>query len=77
MRQTRVIRIAGTGKCRPGYERGVHSPDLEIAERLAKVLRVPAPFFYAADGNLAAWILAFSKVSSAVRKENCAKRWIN
>ena len=51
------------------YERGVHSPDFETSERLAKALRVPAPFFYAADDALAAWILAFSRVSPSVRKE--------
>jgi transcriptional regulator with XRE-family HTH domain len=51
------------------YERGVHYPDFETSERLAKVLRVPAPFFYATDDALAAWILAFSKVSPSVRKE--------
>jgi transcriptional regulator with XRE-family HTH domain len=50
------------------YERGVHFPDFETAERLAKVLRVPAPFFYATDDALAAWILAFSKVGPSVRK---------
>ena len=51
------------------YERGVHAPDFPTAERIAKVLRVPAPFFYATDDSLAAWILAFSKVGAAVRKE--------
>ena len=51
------------------YERGVHAPDFPTTERLAKVLRVPAPFLYAADDSLAAWILAFSKMSPSVRKE--------
>ena len=51
------------------YERGVHAPDIPTAERLAKVLRVPAPFLYAADESLADWILAFSKISTSVRKE--------
>jgi transcriptional regulator with XRE-family HTH domain len=51
------------------YERGVHAPDFPTAERLAKVLRVPAPFFYATDDTLATWILAFGKISPAVRKE--------
>ncbi len=50
------------------YERGVHFPDFETAERLAKVLRVPAPFFYATDDALAVWILAFSKVRPSERK---------
>src|SRR6185312_12403774 len=51
------------------YERGVHAPDFPTAERLAKVLRVPAPFLYAVDDSLATWILAFNKVSPSVRKE--------
>ena len=51
------------------YERGVHAPDFETAERLAETLRIPLPFLYAADDALAAWILAFSKVSLSVRKE--------
>ena len=51
------------------YERGIHAPDFPTAERLAKVLRVPAPFLYAADDSLAAWILAFGKISASARKE--------
>jgi len=51
------------------YERGVHAPDFATTERLAKVLRVPAPFLYAADESLANWILAFSKISASARKE--------
>ena len=50
------------------YERAVHSPDFETAERLAEVLGVPAPFFYAADDALAEWIVAFGRVSASVRK---------
>jgi transcriptional regulator with XRE-family HTH domain len=55
------------------YERAVHAPDFSTAERLAKALRVPAPFFYAADDSLATWILAFSKVGASVRKEVARK----
>jgi transcriptional regulator with XRE-family HTH domain len=51
------------------YERGIHAPDFPTAERLARALRVPTPFLYAADEPLAIWILAFSKISSSARKE--------
>lgn len=59
------------------YERGVHAPDFPTAERLAKVLRVPTPFFYAADDSLASWILAFGKLSPSVRKEIVRKADLN
>lgn len=41
------------------YERGKHVPDFSTAERLARALGVPTPYFYAADDALAAWILDF------------------
>jgi transcriptional regulator with XRE-family HTH domain len=41
------------------YERGKHIPDLDTAERLAEVLNVPAPFFYAKEDDLADWIISF------------------
>jgi transcriptional regulator with XRE-family HTH domain len=50
------------------YERGKHIPDIGTAARLCKVLGVPAPFLYAQDDSLAAWILVFEKVSPSVRK---------
>jgi len=46
------------------YERGKHVPDLRTAERLAKVLGVPAPYLYARDDDLAAWILAFKSTTA-------------
>jgi transcriptional regulator with XRE-family HTH domain len=50
------------------YERGKHTPDVETAARLARVLAVPAPFLYAQDNALAAWILAFGAVRPSVRR---------
>jgi transcriptional regulator with XRE-family HTH domain len=50
------------------YERGKHVPDIGTAARLCKVLGVPAPFLYAQDDSLAAWILVFEKVTPSVRK---------
>ncbi|KQT42520.1 MULTISPECIES: helix-turn-helix domain-containing protein [unclassified Methylophilus] len=46
------------------YERGVHVPDYSTLERLAQVLEVPAPYFYAADDELADWIKYFSKLTN-------------
>ena len=50
------------------YERGKHVPDVWTAARLARVLAVPAPFLYAQDHALAAWILAFDEVSASLRR---------
>lgn len=41
------------------YERGKHVPDFLMAEKLAKVLGVPAAYFYARDDRLAEYILDF------------------
>mgnify|MGYP001600814934 CR=1 FL=1 len=41
------------------YERGKHTPDFNTAERLARVLDVPVPYFYARDDDMAEWILRF------------------
>lgn len=49
------------------YERGKHVPDFSTAERLAKVLGVPVPYFYAKEDRLAEWILAFRKLTPRER----------
>jgi transcriptional regulator with XRE-family HTH domain len=51
------------------YETGKHVPDVQTAQRLAEVLEVPAPYLYAEDDLLAAWILAYSRVTPAVRRK--------
>jgi transcriptional regulator with XRE-family HTH domain len=51
------------------YETGKHVPDIQTAQRLAQVLGVPAPYLYAEDDLLAAWILAYSHVTPAARKK--------
>ncbi|WP_238914233.1 helix-turn-helix domain-containing protein [Achromobacter insolitus] len=40
------------------YELGNRIPDPELVERLGKVLQVPAPYFYAADDDIARLLLA-------------------
>jgi transcriptional regulator with XRE-family HTH domain len=51
------------------WERDRHIPDLQMVERLAVVLEVPAPYFYARDEALAAWILAFPTLSAAAKSK--------
>ena len=50
------------------YERGKHTPDYSTVERLAKVLKVPAPYLYARDDDLAKLILAHRSVSQPERQ---------
>lgn len=50
------------------YERGKHSPDFLTAQNLAKVLGVPAAYFYTEDDVLAELITAFGKMKTADRK---------
>lgn len=50
------------------YERGKHTPDYSTVERLAKVLKVPVPFFYTRDEDLAQMILRFGSLSAIERR---------
>jgi transcriptional regulator with XRE-family HTH domain len=50
------------------YERGKHSPDFSTLERLARVLKVPTPYFYARDEDLAQVILRFANLSGTRRR---------
>lgn len=50
------------------YERGKHMPDLQTLTRLAAVMRVPAPYFYCEDEELAGFILKFSALGKAQKK---------
>ncbi|WP_435873754.1 helix-turn-helix domain-containing protein [Pandoraea cepalis] len=61
------------------YETGVHEPSFEIAVKLAKVLHVPAAYFYCEDEGLAELVLAWGRLSKPERKHlrklldtNCA-----
>jgi transcriptional regulator with XRE-family HTH domain len=51
------------------YETGKHAPELETAERLAKVLDVPTPYLYSASDELAHWILAYRLAPRAERRD--------
>jgi transcriptional regulator with XRE-family HTH domain len=50
------------------YERGKHMPDLQTLTRLAAVMRVPVPYFYCQDAELADVIVKFSALGKAQRK---------
>ena len=51
------------------YERGKHAPDWLTVERLAQVLGVPVPYFYAEEDDVAQLLLAFSALKEAQRSE--------
>jgi transcriptional regulator with XRE-family HTH domain len=51
------------------YEKGKHVPDIQTVQRLAEVLEVPPPYLYAEDDQLAVWILAYPRVTPAVRRK--------
>jgi transcriptional regulator with XRE-family HTH domain len=44
------------------YEKAIHAPDLETAERMAKELGVPLAYLVTRDETLARAILGFSKL---------------
>ena len=47
------------------YEKGRHTPDYLTVERLAAVLDVPVPFFYARDDRLARLIRYWGRLAEA------------
>lgn len=51
------------------YERGKHTPDTSTARNLAKVLGVPAAYFYADDDNLAELIVSYGKLKPTEKRE--------
>jgi len=54
------------------YEQGVHSPDFQIAIRLAEVLQVPVAFLYCDADDMAQMILAFHRASKSGRRRALA-----
>ena len=47
------------------YERGKHLPDMKTVERLAKVLGVTPPYFFAKDNDLAELLAKWSDLSAS------------
>lgn len=50
------------------YERAKHTPNFDMAQRLAKVLKVPTPYLYASDNDMAEMIHLFGMLSPTKRK---------
>lgn len=51
------------------YEKGKHSPDFEMAKRLAKVLKVPCSYFYEENDDVATMLMMFYKLNESDRKK--------
>ncbi|WP_077293674.1 helix-turn-helix transcriptional regulator [Yersinia proxima] len=45
------------------YEKGKHTPDFEMACKLAKVLDIPVAYLYTPEDDLAKFILLFSYIN--------------
>ena len=50
------------------YERGKHTPDYSTTKSLARVLSIPAAYFYAEDEKLAELIILFANSDSSTQK---------
>ncbi|WP_233827755.1 helix-turn-helix domain-containing protein [Paraburkholderia sp. ZP32-5] len=50
------------------YELGKRVPDLELVERIASVLDIPAAFFYATDASEADLLLKFHRLRKGQRE---------
>ena len=46
------------------YEKGVHQPNIEIAQQLAAALEVPLAYFYMVDDELADLTLVWGKLTA-------------
>ena len=55
------------------YETGKHTPDYTTLAQLAKVLKVPVPYFYCEDDRLARLILAYDKLSAKAKNQLLAQ----
>jgi transcriptional regulator with XRE-family HTH domain len=55
------------------YEKGKHIPDFPTIQRFAKVLKVPACYFYAEDDDMASMIKHFGGLSPGMRAKAAVK----
>jgi len=51
------------------YEKGRHTPDYSMLNRIAKVLKLPAAYFYAESDEMASLIRLFHKLKKADKIE--------
>ncbi|MGP3124007.1 helix-turn-helix domain-containing protein [Serratia marcescens] len=56
------------------YEKGKHTPDFQIACKIADVLRVPVAYFYTPEDELARFILLFYKLDQ-IEKESLLRKY--
>lgn len=50
------------------YETGKHMPNIEMVQRIAKVLKLPVSFFYTTDNGLAVLIKLYSKLTEGQKR---------
>src|SRR5262245_14747378 len=55
------------------YERGKHTPNPLVLERLASVLKVPVGYFYTRDDLLASLLLAIDALSTSKKRKLLAQ----
>lgn len=51
------------------YEKGTHSPDYSMVQRIGSVLELPVAYFYAEDDGLAELIELYEKLNKSKRTE--------
>lgn len=54
------------------YETGIHEPPFETAEQLAKVLKIPAAYFYCSDDDLANLVLLWGSLPRTEKRRAVA-----
>tara|TARA_R110000868_G_scaffold84205_2_gene237510 strand:+ start:56 stop:364 length:309 start_codon:yes stop_codon:yes gene_type:complete len=50
------------------YEKGTHSPDLSLIEKISRALDIPTAYLFAEEDDIAELILIFSKKSQKAKK---------
>ena len=51
------------------YENGVHSPDFQTVERIAKQLNIPSCYLYCVEDDVAELLLTYSRLDSEEKKK--------
>lgn len=51
------------------YEKGVRAPDIELVQQIAKVLNVPAAYFYAEEDDIARLLVGIYRLPLQKRSE--------
>ena len=50
------------------YENGVHAPDYQIVERIAKQLSIPSCYLYCVEEDVAALLIGYCQLSATEKK---------